>query len=219
MCYWDKTLELLKYDNIFMAFGIHPNAAWKGPPDYGKLETLIQNKKCVAVGECGLDYHYDASLQNIVTQKQSLVKQLELAAKYNKPVIIHCRDACNNKSINAYDDMIDFLRKYKLKGVIHGFEGNLDQAKEFVEMGFMLGIGGPVTYSDILKQVVSKTDISKLLTETDSPYCPSQRHRKKRNEPSYIVEVAEEIATLKRVSVEKVWQITTQNAEKLFRMR
>ena len=213
MHYWDKTLELLKCDNIFAAFGIHPvDVIQAVATDYSKLETLVQNKKCVAVGEFGLDYHYDASSQNIVTQKKSLAKQLELVAKYNKPVIIHCR--------NAYDDMIVFLKEYKNipKGVIHCFSGSPYQAKEFVEMGFMLGIDGPVTYkkSDILKQVVLETDISKLLTETDCPYLTPQKYRGKRNEPSYVVEVAKEIAKIKKISIEEVLQITTQNAVELF---
>ncbi|MCA6072748.1 MAG: TatD family hydrolase [Endomicrobium sp.] len=214
MHYWDKALELLKRDNIFVAFGIHPvHATQATATDYSKLKTLVQNKKCVAVGEFGLDYHYGASPQNIVAQKESLVKQLELATEYKKPVIIHCRD--------AYDDMIVFLKEYKNiipKGVIHCFSGSPYQSEVFVEMGFMLGIDGPITYkkSDILKQVVLETDISKLLTETDCPYLTPQKYRGKRNEPSYVVEVAKEIATIKNMSVEEVLQITTQNAVEFF---
>jgi TatD DNase family protein len=210
---WAGSLELSKRDNIFVSFGIHPEYVSKlTEADYVKLETLIQNKKCIAVGELGLDYHYDASTKNIIIQKKSLIKQLDIAIKYNKPVIIHCRD--------AYDDMLVFFKEYKSvpKGVIHCFSGTPFQAKAFVEMGFMLGIDGPVTYkkSDNLKQVALETDINKLLVETDCPYLTPQKYRGQRNEPSYVVEILKEIAIIKNMSVEKVAQITTQNASYLF---
>jgi TatD DNase family protein len=211
--YWDKALEFSKKDNIFASFGIHPvDACGATFEDYNKLQTLIQNKKCVAVGEFGLDYHYDSSRQNINIQKESLLKQLDIATKFNKPIVIHCRD--------AYEDMIVFLKEYKKvpKGVIHCFCGSSSQAKIFVEMGFLLGIDGPVTYkkSESLKQVVLNTDIDKLLIETDCPYLPPQKYRGQRNEPSYIVETLKEIATIKNISVSEVSKMTTSNAVKLF---
>ncbi|GHT50042.1 putative metal-dependent hydrolase YabD [Endomicrobiia bacterium] len=213
MSYWDKALELSKKDNVFVSFGIHPVDAPKAAfEDYNKLQTLIQNKKCVAVGEFGLDYHYDSSVRNINIQKESLVRQLDMAWKYNKPVVIHCRD--------AYDDMIVFLKEYKKipKGVIHCFCGTASQAKVFVEMGFLLGIDGPVTYkkSKTLKQVVLDIDINKLLVETDCPYLAPQKYRGRRNEPSYVVEIVKEIATIKNMSVDETAEITADNAVKLF---
>ncbi|GHT41008.1 putative metal-dependent hydrolase YabD [Endomicrobiia bacterium] len=213
MSYWDKALELSKKDNVFVSFGIHPVDAPKAVfEDYNKLQALIQNKKCVAVGEFGLDYHYDSSVRNINIQKESLVRQLDMAWKYNKPVVIHCRD--------AYDDMIVFLEEYKKipKGVIHCFCGTANQAKVFVEMGFLLGIDGPVTYkkSETLKQVVLNIDINKLLVETDCPYLAPQKYRGQRNEPSYVVEIVKEIATIKNMSVDETAGITADNAVKLF---
>ncbi|GHT59748.1 putative metal-dependent hydrolase YabD [Endomicrobiia bacterium] len=213
MSYWDKALELSKKDNVFVSFGIHPVDAPKAAfEDYNKLQTLIQNKKCIAVGEFGLDYHYDSSVRNINIQKESLVRQLDMAWKYNKPVVIHCRD--------AYDDMIVFLKEYKKipKGVIHCFCGTANQAKVFVEMGFLLGIDGPVTYkkSETLKQVVLNIDINKLLVETDCPYLAPQKYRGRRNEPSYVVEIVKEIATIKDMSVDETAEITADNAVKLF---
>jgi TatD DNase family protein len=213
MSYWDRSLEFSKKNNIFVSFGIHPVDAYKATfEDYNKLQTLIQNKKCVAVGELGLDYHYDYCPQNINIQKESLTKQLNMAIKFDKPIIIHCRD--------AYEDMIVFLNEYKNipKGVIHCFCGNANQAEIFIEMGFLLGIDGPVTYkkSEILKQVVLNTDINKLLVETDCPYLPPQKYRGQRNEPSYIVETLKEIATIKNMPIDEVSEITTSNAVKLF---
>jgi TatD DNase family protein len=213
--YWDKALELSKRDNIFVAFGIHPVDAFQATlKNYDKLETLIQNKKCIAIGEMGLDYHYNSSSENIELQKKSFVKQLDIAIKYGKPVIIHCRD--------AYDDMIISLKEYgngnMFKGVIHCFSGNLKQAKMFIEMGFLLGIDGPITYkkSEVLKQVVFETDISKLLLETDCPYLTPQKYRGQRNEPAFLLEIVKEIASIKNISVSDIAQITTYNALNLF---
>jgi len=211
--YWDKALELSKLDGIFVSFGIHPNNASKPTrEDFNKLETLLQDEKCIAVGEIGLDYHYDSSLQNICFQKEMFVKQLGIAAKYNKPVIIHCRD--------AYDDMIDIFKgcKFASKGVVHCFSGNLKQAEVFIEMGFLLGVGGTLTYkkSDNLRQVVFETEIGGLLSETDCPYLAPQKYRGQRNEPSYIVEALKEIAKIKNMSFSETARITTENALKLF---
>ena len=101
--YWDKALEFLKRDNIFASFGIHPNNVLKTThEDFDKLKILVQNKKCIALGEIGLDYHYDSSIENINFQKELFIKQIDIANKYNKPIIIHCRD--------AYEDTIDVLR-------------------------------------------------------------------------------------------------------------
>ncbi|MDR0956261.1 MAG: TatD family hydrolase [Endomicrobium sp.] len=211
--YWDKALKLSKRDNIFVSFGIHPIDVFQATlKNYCKLEILVQSAKCVAVGEFGLDYHYNSSPENIELQKKSLARQFNIAIKYNKPVIIHCRD--------AYDDMIMFLKEYEnvIKGVIHCFSGSLKQAKVFVEMGFLLGIDGPITYkkSKALKQIVCETDISKLLVETDCPYLTPQKYRGQRNEPSYLLEVVKAIASIKNISVNDVAQITTCNAVNLF---
>lgn len=211
--YWDKALEFLKRDNIFASFGIHPNNVLKTThEDFDKLKILVQNKKCIALGEIGLDYHYDSSIENINFQKELFIKQIDIANKYNKPIIIHCRD--------AYEDTIDVLEEYKFapKGVVHCFSGNLEQAEIFIKSGFLLGIGGILTYnkSDNLKQVVFETDISNLLCETDCPYLAPQKCRGQRNEPSYIIETLREIAKIKKMLFSEVVQVMTQNALKLF---
>jgi TatD DNase family protein len=213
--YWDKALELSKHDNIFMAFGIHPNDVEKvSAEDYKKLELLIQEKKCVAIGEIGLDYHYNSSEQTAVLQKEFFVTQLNLAAKFNKPVIIHSRE--------ANEDVVSILKSLKIipKGVIHCFSGTLRQAKEFVDLGLLLGIDGPVTYkkSEALKQTVLEIEVNNLLVETDSPYLSPHKYRGERNEPSYIVETLKEIAAIKNIFFDEASKITTQNAVKLFNL-
>lgn len=210
---WDKALEFSKKDNIYVSFGIHPHEAQNATDeDLKKLESFIETEKCIAVGEIGLDYHYDFSPRDI--QREVFIKQLDIAVKHNKPVIIHCR--------SAYAEMIVLLKKYgKLpEGVLHCYSGTPEEAKIYAEMGFLLGIDGPVTFpkSDKLRQVVAQTDISGLLIETDCPYLAPQKHRGQRNEPAYIVETLKKIAEIKNVSFEKAAEITTKNAERLFKI-
>ncbi|MDR1052505.1 MAG: TatD family hydrolase [Endomicrobium sp.] len=211
ICYWDKAVEISKKYNAFLSFGIHPtniNNATKN--DYIKLESLIlKNKKCIAVGEIGLDYHYKNT--DSYNQKKNFVKQLEIAFKHNKPVIIHCRD--------AYDDLIDILKHYsKIKGVVHCFSGTINQAEMLLNFGLLLGICGPITYknTDILKKIVVDTSINNLLIETDSPYLPTQNCRGRRNEPSNIVKIVEKISELKKIKFDEVAENTKKNAIKLF---
>ncbi|MDR1122931.1 MAG: TatD family hydrolase [Endomicrobium sp.] len=213
--YWDKALELSKRDNIFVAFGIHPNYAEKvSTEDYKKIEFFIQEKKCVAVGEIGLDYHYDFSEQTAVLQKELFSIQLKLASKFSKPVIVHSRE--------ANEDVVSIFKALKVipKGVIHCFSGTPQQAKKFVDLGFLLGIDGPLTYkkSEALKQTVLEAELSSLLVETDCPYLSPQKYRGQRNEPSYVVETLKEIAAIKNIFFEEVSKSTTQNALELFNL-
>ncbi|MDR0977591.1 MAG: TatD family hydrolase [Endomicrobium sp.] len=213
--YWNKTLEISRQKNIFASFGIHPNDAEKtSDTDYEKLELIIQQEKCIAIGEIGLDYHYNSCERNVVLQKKYFIKQLKLAVKFGKPVIIHSRE--------ANEDVIDILKSIKSipKGVIHCFSGTLQQAEEFIALGFLLGIDGPVTYkkSDGLRKIILDTDLKNLLVETDSPYLPPQKYRGQRNEPLHVLEVLKEIASIKNISLEEASKNTTQNALKLFNL-
>jgi len=209
---WDKALELSKRDNIYVSFGIHPHEAAKAVDgDFEKLEKLLDEKKVIAVGEIGLDYHYDFSPRHV--QREIFLKQLDIAIKHKKPVIIHCR--------SAYEELLTIFKNCRgqlPKGVIHCFSGTPEEAKQFIEMGFLLGIDGPVTFpkSDKLRAVVAETDISKLLAETDCPYLAPQAYRGKRNEPAYVAEVIKEIAAIKKISFDEAAEITTDNAIKLF---
>ena len=211
---WDKALELSKRDNIYVSFGIHPHeAAGAKAADLEKLEKLLGEKKAIAVGEIGLDYYYDLSPRQ--SQREVLLKQLDIAVKHNKPVIIHCR--------SAYEEILTIFKNYKPlpKGVIHCYSGTPEQAAEFVEMGFLLGICGPVTFpkSDKLRQVVAETQISKLLSETDCPYLAPQAYRGKRNEPAYVVETVKEIAAVKRISFDEAATAMANNALQLMGLK
>ncbi|MDR3112671.1 MAG: TatD family hydrolase [Elusimicrobiota bacterium] len=211
--YWEKALKLSERNEIWTAFGIHPNNAksinWQ---DCKKLEVFINNAKCVAVGECGLDYHYDNSNENKIIQKQLFAKQLELSFQYKKPLIIHCRD--------AHEDMINILKNTRTgyKGVVHCFSGTLHEAEEYIKLGFYLGIDGPITYknADALKQTIKEVNIENMLIETDCPYLSPQEHRGERNEPSYLLETLRELSTLKNIPFETAAQLTSKNAIDLF---
>jgi TatD DNase family protein len=208
---WNKGLDLAKRENIFVSFGIHPHQAKDvKASDFTELEKNIKINKCIAVGETGLDYHYDLSPRNL--QKKVFRKQVEIAKNNSLPLVIHCR--------NAYNDTIEILREFSLHhtGVIHSFDGSLEQAQIFIEMGFLLGICSVITFpkSDELKNVVSRIDISKLLSETDCPYRAPQKFRGKRSEPSYVVEIIKEIARIKNISFGAAEEITSQTAQKMF---
>lgn len=211
---WDKALEFSKKDNIYVSYGIHPHEAQHAADaDFEKLEQqLLKEEKNIAVGEIGLDYHYDFSPRHI--QREVFFRQFDMALKLNKPVIIHCR--------SAYEELLTILKNYdKLpKGVIHCYSGTPEQAKEYTELGFFLGVDGPVTFpkSDKARQTVAETDISKLLIETDCPYLAPQKYRGKRNEPAYIVETLKEVASVKNISYDEAMKITSRNALTLFNL-
>lgn len=211
---WDKVAELSKQEKIYSMFGFHPQEAGKFNTDlFNKLKSLLNDKKCVAVGEIGLDYHYEYCSKD--TQKDVFVKQINLALEINKPMCIHCRD--------AYDDMLKIFKTFKSlpKGVIHCFSGSLEQAKIILGMGFLIGIDGPCTYpkSNKLAKVIEYVPLDKLLVETDCPYLAPQKYRGKRNEPSYVTEVAKKIAEIKGVSFEEVCNVTTNNVIKLYNLK
>ncbi len=211
---WDNVAELSKRDGIFSMFGLHPQDAEKFNEElFDKLKNLLKDKKCVAVGEIGLDYHYEPFLKE--KQKEVFVKQMNLALEINKPVCIHCRD--------AYDDMVKIFKTFDVlpKGVIHCFSGSWEQAKVVLDMGFLIGIDGPCTYpkSNKLAKVIENTPLDKLLVETDCPYLAPQKYRGTRNEPAYVVEIAEKTAEIKKVSFEQVCEQTTENAVKLYGLK
>src|SRR3989339_631849 len=203
---WQGSLDLCRrYNNIFCTFGIHPHDAEK----YVDYTHLLKDEKVVAVGEFGLDYHRNNVDKKI--QAEVFEKQLDIAKKINKPVIIHSREA----EVDSYK----ILSQYKnLRGVVHCFSSTLEYAEKFLALGYYLGIDCPVTYpkADNLRDVVKNVPLEKILLETDAPYLPPQKFRGKRNEPSYIKFIAEEIAKIKNLSIDEVSKITDNNAEVLF---
>ena len=197
---------------IFAAVGIHPYEA-QHDPEVHELERILTG--AVAIGECGLDYHQYAgekALGKKDKQKRLFAVQLELALKYDLPVIFHCRD--------AFDDFFDVLNALPAqpKGVIHCFSGGLQEVRQAQERGFFIGIDGNVTYSKHLQSITPQIPLSMILLETDAPYLTPSPHRGTRNEPKYIPLVAHEIAKLLRVSTKKVEEVTTANAHSLFQI-
>ncbi len=205
-----EVMELAnKYDIVYAAIGFHPTELDDFKEKYFRfLEENINNSKVVAIGEIGLDYHYD----NTDKEKQIMVfrRQLDIANKYNKPIIVHSRD--------SIQDTYNILKQYKVKGSIHCFSGSVEMAREFIKLGYKLGIGGIITYKNAktIKEVVRDIDLSYILLETDSPYLTPSPYRGESNSPKYIPLIAEAIADIKDVSIVDISRVTTANAEAIF---
>jgi TatD DNase family protein len=197
-----------KYDFIYASVGVHPGYVDQGNTDH--LKDLLQHKKVVAIGECGLDFYW--TKENIEKQKEIFLNQIKLAIKTNYPLIIHTR--------NSFTEAYDMIKPYqgKVKGVFHCFSSNVSDAKKAIDLGFYVGIDGPVTYKKAqdLVELVSEIDLKYILIETDSPYLSPVPFRGKRNEPSYVRFVAEKIAEIKGISTEEVIKQTSLNAKLLF---
>ena len=205
-----EVLELVnKYDIVYGSIGFHPTElkdfCYR---DLDWLEEHINDNKIVAVGEIGLDYHYDDT--DKVLQFDVLRRQLEIAKKYNKPIVFH--------SIDAIEDTYNILEEYSLRGTIHCFSGSVEMARKFIKLGYMIGVGGVVTYknSRILKEVVKDIDLSYILLETDAPYLSPEPYRGTKNDSSNIPVIANVIADLKNTSILEVSRVCTDNAESLF---
>lgn len=198
-----------RYDLVYGAVGYHPTELDDvNEKDYELLESLLNNKKIVAIGEIGLDYHYPDT--NKEKQKNAFRRQLELAEKHNIPVIVHSRD--------AIQDTFDIMSEYNINGVIHCFSGSVEMAKEFIKKGFLISVGGIITFKNAknIIEVIKNIDLSYILLETDSPYLTPEPFRKEQNEPMYIPIIASKIADILNVSVEEVSSKTTDNAKRLF---
>ena len=197
------------YNIVYATIGFHPNQASKyNDTDLLKLRELcLKYKKIVGIGEIGLDYHYGK--ENRDEQIILFKKQLDLASELNLPVVIHSRDATK--------DTVDILKNYSLNGVIHCFSGSLEIAKEYIKMGFLLGIGGVVTFKNSkLPLVVKEIPLESIVLETDSPYLTPTPYRGSVNSSKYIPIIAEKIAEIKEISTSEVASVTTNNALKLF---
>lgn len=208
-------------DTLCVIAGLHPHEASLWSADYAaKLRDVIAENRdhIVAVGEMGLDYHYDFAPKD--AQKKAFEEQLALAQELDLPISIHCRE--------AYDDCLAILRSfYKAddasaaapSGVLHCYFGSVEQARESVDLGFMLGIGGASTFrnADQLHGVIAEIGIEHLVMETDAPYMAPIPYRGKRNEPAHLIHVRDRIAALKGMAAEAVDRQTSANARRLFR--
>lgn len=205
-----EVLELVeKYDIVYGALGFHPTEL----DDFSDeqliwLEKNINNKKIVAIGEIGLDYHYDNT--DKVKQKEVFEKQLQIASKYHKPVIVHSRDAIN--------DTYNIISKYNVIGSLHCFSSSKEMAERFIKLGFYIGIGGVCTYKNAkeIKEVIKAIDLEYIILETDTPYLSPEPVRKEKNTPCNIPIIASYIASLKDVDLSIVSRVTSANASCLF---
>lgn len=210
----DKTnkevLELVeKYDNVYGTLGIHPEEVNNITEDSFKLiEENINSPKIVAIGEIGLDYYWVKDNKEV--QIELFKKQLDLAQKYNKPIVVHSRE--------SIQDVYDILKEYNLKGSIHCFSSSLEMAKEFIKLGYKIGVGGTITFknSKKIQEIVKELNLKDILLETDSPYLTPEPYRGKKNNPSLVYYVANKISELKNTSIDEVISITGNNAISLF---
>lgn len=203
-----EVLNLLKVKEIYGCLGIHPEEVCRyTEEDLEFIEENLNQKKIIAIGEIGLDYHYDKETKQ--KQMELFERQLKLAELSQKPVVIHSREATN--------DTIEILKKYNVRGVIHSFSGSLEVANIYIKMGFLLGINGVITFKNShLKEVIEKLDLSSIILETDSPYLTPTPFRGKPNDPSKVKTIAEYICNLKHISMEELANITNQNIKRLF---
>lgn len=204
-----EVLDLVKkYENMYCVLGLHPE---ENPEDIDKVLTLLEknfnNNKVIGIGEIGLDYYYSKDTK--VAQIKVLNKQLEFAQKHNLPVVIHSREATG--------DMLDILKQYNLKGIIHCFNGSVEVAKEYIKMGYKLGINGVVTFKNCkLIEVIKEIGVDSLVYETDSPYLAPVPFRGQINDPSYTNYVVDFVANNLNISRDELVRISNKNIKDVF---
>jgi TatD DNase family protein len=203
-----------KFANVYATVGMHPHDAKDvGAEQLQALSKLALNPKVVAIGETGLDYYYSHSPHD--TQRRVFAQFIGMARDTQLPIVVHERDAAK--------DAEDLLRREggaNLRGVIHCFTGNYEAACAYLDLGFYLSFTGIITFknAEALRDVVRKVPIERIFVETDSPYLTPVPHRGKRNEPAYVRFVAETIANVKKIDLEEVARVTTENVRNLFRI-
>ena len=210
-CY--ATLELARrYDYIWGGVGIHPEDALDLPEDWlGQIQEMLKEPKIVAVGEIGLDYHWlDACPKG--RQQEVFATQLELARELALPVVVHDRE--------AHADTLEFLKKYKPAGVVHCFSGSWETAREILDLGMYIGLGGVVTFKNARHavEVARNIPLERLVLETDAPYMAPVPYRGKRNDSSLIAFVAEKIGELRGMEAQAVLDVTAENTRRLFNL-
>ena len=203
-----------KFAGMFAGVGIHPEEVqdWQGNSSAEKIFELARKNKVVAIGEIGLDYHWEKSSEGKTLQQKIFVEQLDIARQLNLPVCIHERE--------AHGDCLKILQTEgkNLRGVLHCFSGSLEMAREVWKLGWLIGIDGPLTFKNSAKlpEIVQAAPREMLLLETDAPYLAPTPYRGKRNEPAYMIEVAKKISELRGESLEVVAEYTSKNAEQLY---
>lgn len=202
-----------KYENCFGMLGVHPSEAKLYNEEAEEhIEKMLQHDKITAIGEIGLDYYWDKTFNDI--QQEVFIKQIKLANKHNLPICVHDRE--------AHKDTFDILKEYN-KGsdvVLHCYSGSVEFAKECIKEGWYLGLGGVVTFKNAvkMKETAKEIPLAKIVLETDAPYLTPVPFRGKENQPAYVKYVAEEISYIKGIPLDEVAEITSQNAERIYRI-
>lgn len=198
-----------KFPFIYFAAGVHPHEAQEASSDYTHtLCDFLLHKKCVAVGEIGLDYHYDFSPREI--QKKIFEEQLQIAKEADLPVIVHDRE--------AHFDTLELLKKYRTKGIVHCFSGSVESAREVVALGMNIGLGGALTFKNAKKpvEVAKYVPLENIVLETDCPYMAPVPMRGKRNDSTLIKYTAKFLSEIKNIPTQELIDITTDNAKRIF---
>jgi TatD DNase family protein len=210
-----KAVELAdKYEEIYACIGIHPVDDASQKFDEREFEKLVTYPKVVAIGECGLDFFHEKKDEDMERQKDLFLDQVHFALKHDKPVMIHAR--------NGYQELLDILEPMKneygekLRGDVHFFAGNLDEAKRFWNIGFATSFTGVITFVRDYDEVVKNASLEMLMSETDAPFVSPVPYRGKRNEPSYVQEVVKKIAEIRREDLEVVKKALVSNAFRMF---
>lgn len=198
-------------DFCFPMIGLHPCSVKENfVEEINIIKELLKQYKFYGIGETGIDLYWDKTF--VAQQKEALTIQAELALEYNLPLILHTR--------NATQDTIDVIKTYKgsgLKGIFHCFGGTVEEATQIIDLGFLLGIGGVASFKNGgLQQVLPHCDIGNIVLETDAPYLAPTPYRGKRNEPAYLTQIVECIASIMQIEKSKVIETTTRNAEQVF---
>jgi len=202
-----------RHDWIYATVGVHPHDAKHFTEHHARqINTLAQHPQVIAIGEIGLDYHYDNSPREV--QKHVLICQLELARQAGLPIIIHCRE--------AWPDLTEIIQAHWKSsgpgGILHCFSGSRQNALRFLDWGFLVSFAGNVTYkkAENLREAAREIPLDRLLIETDCPYLAPVPHRGKRNEPAFVIEVARTLAGLRHMSAEELGEIVVRNFERFF---
>jgi TatD DNase family protein len=218
----EKYAGRVEYPEIWASVGIHPHEAnLANDAAYARLEQWSRHPRVIAWGEIGLDYFYDHSPRDV--QKAVFVRQMELARTAKLPIIIHCRPSDN--SVNAWDDCLSLIAEHwtssGLGGILHCFTGTVEHVRRGLELGFMISFAGNITFpkAQNIRDAAQIVPLDRMLIETDSPYLAPIPHRGKRNEPSFVKEVARQIGDLRGLAAEEIGSQTTENFYKFFKLR
>ena len=197
-----------RYPFIYATIGVHPHDASKATEEtFARLRELASHPKVIAIGEIGLDYHYDFSPRDV--QRAVFDRQLAIAAEAGKPIVIHTRE--------AWDDTIGQIHDLPSGGIMHCFTGDAAQARQALDLGFLISFGGVLTFpkAESLREAARIVPDDRILVETDCPYLAPVPHRGKRNEPAFVVETARRLAEVRGTTQESVAELTTRNFERL----